>query len=119
MLHVIDTINNLSTSQKETTHNQFLDGIRVGTRCIKNRDSELGHASNGYVVGTSTTASNRSDSDTNLLFLDLVGADQEGVGWFVGAFRRTDVVESTRKDVETLIERLLSSDSASEMGTKS
>jgi hypothetical protein len=41
------------------------------------------------------------------------------VGWFVGAFRRTDVVERTRKDVETLIERLLSSDSAYEMGTKS
>mmetsp|Transcript_431 Transcript_431/g.833 ORF Transcript_431/g.833 Transcript_431/m.833 type:complete len:298 (-) Transcript_431:450-1343(-) len=70
--HVVDTIDNTTASQKHTSNNQLLDSIRIRTRSIKNRNTQLGHPRHRNIIRTSTTSRNSPHRMRNLLLLQLM-----------------------------------------------
>eukprot|EP00977_Amphora_coffeiformis_P004297 scaffold901_cov167-Amphora_coffeaeformis.AAC.28 len=54
--HVVDSINHPSAAEKESTNDQFHDGIRIGSRSVKDGNTKFRHASNRDIVGTSSAS---------------------------------------------------------------
>ena len=109
-LHVVNTINDATGTKKHAAKDQLLDGIGVGTGSVEDGDAQLGHASDGNVVGAGTATGDGTDGVGDLLLLELVAAKKDGVG--VGGIRAvgTDVelvlVEALQPDGADLVEAL-------------
>ena len=78
-LHVVNTINDATGTKKHTAKDKLLHSIGVGTGGVEYRDAQLGHASDGDVVGASTAPGDGADTDVDLGLLQLVRAEEDGM----------------------------------------
>jgi len=100
LLHVVDTIHNPPRSQQHAAENEFLDGIGVGPRRVKDGNAQLGHARHGNVVGPGTATGNGAHRHVHFRFLQFVRAQNEGVrrtGSAVGGLDRVEVAGEARQ----------------------
>mmetsp|Transcript_2561 Transcript_2561/g.6955 ORF Transcript_2561/g.6955 Transcript_2561/m.6955 type:complete len:254 (-) Transcript_2561:49-810(-) len=79
ILHVIDAIDDATTSEEHAAKHQFLHGIGIGSWRVEHRDAQFGHASHRDVVRTSSTPSNGTHGLRHVLLLQFVGAQQDGM----------------------------------------
>ena len=77
---MVDSVNDAARSDEHTAENKFLDGIGVGTGGVEHRDAKLGHTSDGDVVHTRSTASDGTAGNGDVLLLELVRTEKDGVG---------------------------------------
>mmetsp|Transcript_27158 Transcript_27158/g.44865 ORF Transcript_27158/g.44865 Transcript_27158/m.44865 type:complete len:231 (+) Transcript_27158:2658-3350(+) len=99
VFHVVNSINDTSASQEESTQDQFLDSIGISTRSVENRDSQLSHSSNRNIVCTSTTSCNGTDRYIHLFFFELVRTQHESMrGTTIGFFAGNDIVRVLGED---------------------
>lgn len=109
-LHVVNTINDATGTKKHTAKDQLLDSICVGTGCVEDGDAQLGHARDRDVVGTGTATGDGTDGVGDLLLLELVAAEEDGVGvggvGTVGTDVELVLVEALQADGADLVEAL-------------
>ena len=109
-LHVVNTINDATGTKKHTAKDQLLDSIGVGTGCLEDGDAQLGHARDRDVVGTGTATGDGTDGVGDLLLLELVAAEEDGVGvggvGTVGTDVELVLVEALQADGADLVEAL-------------
>mmetsp|Transcript_1469 Transcript_1469/g.3064 ORF Transcript_1469/g.3064 Transcript_1469/m.3064 type:complete len:371 (-) Transcript_1469:298-1410(-) len=68
VLHVVDSINDSSASQKHAAQDQFLDGIGIGSGSVEDGNAQFCHASDRNIVCTSTASGNGSHGRKDLFF---------------------------------------------------
>lgn len=109
-LHVVNTVDDATGTKKHTAKDQLLDGIGVGTRSVEDGDAQLGHASDGDVVGAGTATGDGTDGVGDLLLLELVAAEEDGVSvggvGTVGTDVELVLVEALQADGADLVEAL-------------
>ena len=107
---MVNTIDDATGTKKHTTKNQLLDGIGIGTRSVEDGDAQLGHASDGDVVGAGTATGDGTDGVGDLFLFELVAAEEDGVGvggvGTVGTDVELFLVEALQADGADLVEAL-------------
>ena len=109
-LHVVNTINDATGTKKHTAKDKLLDSIGIGTGGVEDWDAQLGHASDGDVVGSGTATGDGTDGVGDLFLFELVAAEEDGVGvggvGTVGTDVELFLVEALQADGADLVEAL-------------
>ena len=80
IFHMVHSVNDAARSEQHAAQDELLDGVGIGAGRVENGNAELCHARDGDVVGAGAAAGYGSDGVRDLLLLELVRAEQDGMG---------------------------------------
>jgi hypothetical protein len=75
----VDAAEDVARADQDETHDQLLDGVRVGSRRVEDDDAVLGIALVGDVVDAGAGAGDAADGLRQLEVEDVLGAQENGV----------------------------------------
>ena len=109
-LHMVDTINDTAGTEEHTAKDQLLHRVGISPGGVEDGDAQLGHARHGDVVGAGAATGDGADGVGDLLLLELVAAEEDGVGvggvGAVGPDVELVLVEALQADGADLVEAL-------------